>query len=148
MRVGESEKAGLPVQGAGGDQEEHAIDDHEQEHRSMEIESLGPVLQEALGVADPRPGHTWGSLLQQLVGQEDGGGEEEAPAPGHQRVQQVLEGGRASAGHPRPHEGPAEVEAHDGHPGEHGHSQEVAGVAEKPGGGESLAGALPADSWR
>lgn len=96
----------------------------------MEVEALSLVPEEALAVADHGVGDGGGVRRHQHVHQDYAEGEQGAPAPGHGRVDGVLEGGGALPRHLRPHEGPAQVEAHDGHPGEHAHREEVAAVAE------------------
>ena len=118
-----------PVQSAGGDDEEDAVDEHEKEDGEMEVDALSSVSQEAL--AHPHLRHRQvAGLLHQHVRQHDRQGQHEAPAPCHARVDHVLQVCRAFARHLCPDEGPAKVETHDGHPGEHADGEEVADVAE------------------
>ena len=71
-------------------------------------------------------------ILQDLISNDDDQCERSTGAPGYTGVDYKLEQSRTSSWHLGPHEGPAQVKAHDGHPGEHGHDEEVASIADTP----------------
>ena len=119
----------VPVQSAGGYDEEDAVDEHEKENGEMEVNPLSSVPEEALVHPDLRHRQVAG-LLHQGVRQHDYQGQQQAPAPGHTRVDHVLQVCGAFPRHFCSDEGPAEVETHDGHPREHANGEEVADEAE------------------
>ena len=103
----------------------------------MEVQALGPVWEEALLL--PHPGLGDGHVTQagdldtarlQGVDQDQAEGEEEGEAPASQRVNDELDGGGAPAGDLGPQEGPAEIETHHRHPGDHGEGEEIPDIPE------------------
>ena len=80
----------IPVQSAGGYDEEDAVDEHEKKNGEMEVNTLSSVFKEAFVHPNIWHRQIFG-LLHHGVRHQDRQGQQKAPAPGHTGVDHVLQ---------------------------------------------------------
>ena len=118
-----------PIDCPGRHNEEDGVDKHDHHAGQVQVDPHSLVLQKTLLLPHPRLDEVEGAEDGEVVGEDDEDGEEEAGSPADQGVEEELGQGRAPPRYLGLEEGPAEVEAHDGHPAEHGEGEEVSGVS-------------------
>ena len=121
-----------PVEGADGDDEEEAVDHHQDKDWEMQVQSLRLIFKEAFCESYIGFGEEHSLvvplLLQDLVSNDDCDSQGYAQSPGKRWIDDKLEQSWAPSGYLGSDEGPAQVKTHDCHPGEHGDGEEVSTI--------------------
>ena len=108
--------------------EDENVEDHDDQQWNIEEikRTFTIVVNEASSLLNPNSRVKLWLWRQTDLKNCQGSSEKDRCPPSNGRVKSKLESSRSTAGQLRPAEGPIEIEAHDGHPWEHGDTCEVA----------------------